>query len=408
MADPACSAIGHTSAGPVAVKNSAAQTPTHATRSSSTTGRQARSPMSTTQSRRPSVPTEHSHITDAEERKRGTTEASRRIARAGRPTDDAGHLLGKLLGGHGGATSGNIITQNAGVNRGAFMQFERHVADALAQGKNVSVRVTPIHAGSAARPVRVVYQVRVDGRTTTRIFPTPDWMSAMTDLVTRNPIYLRPTGTAPTCADDESWIGSPTVLPDGLAPPVCKLCGAKLLQFFTLAFPEEHPYAGSRLTLYSCIACTTESGIPEMVPQLSGAHVSSEFLRNYQDNFSIVVAPLSIWRRADTGPGVRGSRLECARRKRRRAGDFGQLVGPPRWLLGDETPATVAEESPVFLAQVFMEHYYALEDGAPPQARLFLFALPPPTDYMLMNRNELYLFGPASARGPVYIFTQVD
>jgi hypothetical protein len=88
-------------------------------------------------------------------------------------TDDAGHAIGKNLGGRGGANSGNISPRSARVNRGDFAQFERQVAQEVLAGKEVYVRVVPRYTAGSTRPHSMVYQVRVNGKTTTVVFPNP-------------------------------------------------------------------------------------------------------------------------------------------------------------------------------------------------------------------------------------------
>jgi hypothetical protein len=103
-----------------------------------------------------------------------TTEAARNLARRlGKETDDAGHAIGNNLGGPGGATSGNIFPMNPTVNRGAFAQFEKLVAEQVKAGKEVLVEVVPRYQGNATRPFEIVYNVIIDGKTVTRTFPNP-------------------------------------------------------------------------------------------------------------------------------------------------------------------------------------------------------------------------------------------
>ncbi|HWN41061.1 MAG TPA: polymorphic toxin-type HINT domain-containing protein [Thermoanaerobaculia bacterium] len=103
-----------------------------------------------------------------------TTEASRDFARRlGNDTDDAGHAIGRNLGGRGGATSGNIFPQAPSVNRGAFRQFEKAIAGEVDAGKKVFVRVRPRYTPGSTRPYEILYQVRIDGRTISRIFANP-------------------------------------------------------------------------------------------------------------------------------------------------------------------------------------------------------------------------------------------
>ncbi|WP_223067216.1 PrsW family glutamic-type intramembrane protease [Paenibacillus caui] len=103
-----------------------------------------------------------------------TNSASRIFARLlGRGTDDAGHAIGNKLGGLGTKTSGNLFPQNPTINRGIYREFERRIAEEVAAGKNVFVRVVPKYDGGSTRPYEVLYQVRIDGETITRVFPNP-------------------------------------------------------------------------------------------------------------------------------------------------------------------------------------------------------------------------------------------
>ena len=104
----------------------------------------------------------------------GTDAASRQLARSfGNATDDAGHAVGRNLGGLGDATSGNIFPQVPSVNRGAFRQFEQQIARRATAGDEVFVRVVPRYQNGATRPYEILYQVRINGRTASRTFANP-------------------------------------------------------------------------------------------------------------------------------------------------------------------------------------------------------------------------------------------
>ncbi|HUO10233.1 MAG TPA: DNA/RNA non-specific endonuclease [Phycisphaerae bacterium] len=101
-----------------------------------------------------------------------TTVAARDLAQSlGNATDDAGHAIGNNLGGPGDADSGNIFPQDPSVNRGAYRQFEQQIAGRVQNGDQVYVRVVPQYTPGATRPSQIVYQVRINGVTTTRVFP---------------------------------------------------------------------------------------------------------------------------------------------------------------------------------------------------------------------------------------------
>jgi hypothetical protein len=93
-----------------------------------------------------------------------TNAATRKAAQmAGHASDDAGHLIGKLLGGPGGKKANNFFAQNPHINRGAFRDFEASIATEVAAGRQVHVRVSLKYRGTSTRPYEVHYQVRVDG-----------------------------------------------------------------------------------------------------------------------------------------------------------------------------------------------------------------------------------------------------
>jgi hypothetical protein len=103
-----------------------------------------------------------------------TNDSSRSFARLlGNSTDDAGHVLGKKLGGPGGSTTGNIFPQNPGVNRGKFREFEKEVAREVSNGKEVYVLIKPKYKNNNTRPYEIVYNVRINGKTITKTFPNP-------------------------------------------------------------------------------------------------------------------------------------------------------------------------------------------------------------------------------------------
>jgi hypothetical protein len=99
----------------------------------------------------------------------GTNKGSRSFAqKMGCPSDDAGHAVGSRLGGRGSRS--NIFPQTPKVNRGEFRDYEAEIAEQVAAGKNVIVRVVPIYGSSPTRPDSIFYQVRSDGVTRSREF----------------------------------------------------------------------------------------------------------------------------------------------------------------------------------------------------------------------------------------------
>jgi RHS repeat-associated protein len=104
-----------------------------------------------------------------------TNAASRSFARKrGYNTDDAGHVIGKQLGGLGGAKSGNIFPQNRSVNRGEYAQFENEIAEHVkSTGQSVPVNIIFVYKGGSARPIRVKYNAIINGKVHSRIFDNP-------------------------------------------------------------------------------------------------------------------------------------------------------------------------------------------------------------------------------------------
>jgi len=99
-------------------------------------------------------------ITKESIRKGGTSTnaSSRAWARMmGRPNDDAGHIIGKLLGGSGGKDW--VFPQLSKINRGAFRDFEREIARKVSTGGAVDVEVIFKYGASKTRPTNIMYNV---------------------------------------------------------------------------------------------------------------------------------------------------------------------------------------------------------------------------------------------------------
>jgi len=91
-----------------------------------------------------------------------TNKASRAWARLlGRSDDDAGHIIGKLLGGSGGKDG--VLPQLSKINRGLFRDFEGEVANFVRTNGPVDVDVKFIYGASSTRPTKIVYRVFQQG-----------------------------------------------------------------------------------------------------------------------------------------------------------------------------------------------------------------------------------------------------
>ncbi len=83
--------------------------------------------------------------------------------------DDRGHLIGDQFDGSNGLE--NMIPQDADINRNDFKNFENELADAVRDGKEVTVKIEPIYEGDSRRPVAIVVTYSIDGKESVRVFP---------------------------------------------------------------------------------------------------------------------------------------------------------------------------------------------------------------------------------------------
>lgn len=85
-----------------------------------------------------------------------TNKASRAWARLlGKSDDDAGHIIGKLLGGSGGKDG--VFPQLSKINRGQFRDFEKSLAQYIRTNGTVKVDVIFKYTEDASRPERIIY-----------------------------------------------------------------------------------------------------------------------------------------------------------------------------------------------------------------------------------------------------------
>ena len=88
----------------------------------------------------------------------GTNAISRSWARLmGKNTDDAGHILGKVLGGQGG--KGNVFPQLSGINRGEYRVFEKSVRDFITRSGTADLKWTFKYGNGGTRPTEIIYEV---------------------------------------------------------------------------------------------------------------------------------------------------------------------------------------------------------------------------------------------------------
>ncbi|MBD1382630.1 T7SS effector LXG polymorphic toxin [Metabacillus arenae] len=78
--------------------------------------------------------------------------AQRIVGREDRlPDDDGGHLIASIFKGSGNLD--NLVPMNGNLNKGEWKKLENTWADALKQGDEVKVKVTPNYKGDSQRPV---------------------------------------------------------------------------------------------------------------------------------------------------------------------------------------------------------------------------------------------------------------
>jgi DNA/RNA non-specific endonuclease len=91
-----------------------------------------------------------------------------KVGKSGNAGDEGGHLIASIFNGPGEKL--NLVPMNGNFNKGAFRDMERMLADAVANGKNVHVKIDIVHSGNAARPDGFVVNYKVDNIPSQQIF----------------------------------------------------------------------------------------------------------------------------------------------------------------------------------------------------------------------------------------------
>ncbi|MNJ55261.1 putative deoxyribonuclease RhsA [compost metagenome] len=92
-----------------------------------------------------------------------TNASSRAWARSlGDSKDDAGHIIGKLLGGSGGKNG--VFPQLSKVNRGLFRDFEKDISELVRKKGAVDVDIKFLYEKSLTRPTEILYEVSQGGK----------------------------------------------------------------------------------------------------------------------------------------------------------------------------------------------------------------------------------------------------
>jgi len=103
----------------------------------------------------------------------GTNASSRSHARGmGSGTEDAGHVIGKRLGGSGGVD--HVFPQNPKINRGEFRVFEGRVADLVKTTGSADISIRLKYSRGKTRPHTIVYEAKgADGTILSEEFRNP-------------------------------------------------------------------------------------------------------------------------------------------------------------------------------------------------------------------------------------------
>ncbi len=93
-----------------------------------------------------------------------TNQKARDWARSrGNNDDDAGHILGALLGGSG-TDLDNIFPQLRKINRGAYRVFEGKIREYIEEHGTVNLEWEFVYANGGTRPTKIIYTVKQKGR----------------------------------------------------------------------------------------------------------------------------------------------------------------------------------------------------------------------------------------------------
>jgi hypothetical protein len=214
-------------------------------------------------------------------------------------------------------------------------------------------------------------------------------------------------------SSEQSFIGGHPVIPPEYGLPTCELCDSQLTFFFQIAFPVGHAWAGRSMAVFACTCCVDEDYyIPQMLDgQLSGAIIPLDFIRDYQNNFRIVVFLTQDGViRLDYEPKVKYKKIQLLP-----ADDDSydnKVGGNPNWILEDESPAKLENGTPmVFIMQLLEGLTFETLPTAQPQAKLNLNGdvhYPNSDYYELFIANQVYVFGTVSDEPEVYVLTQID
>ncbi|GMK38550.1 hypothetical protein PCCS19_16040 [Paenibacillus sp. CCS19] len=213
---------------------------------------------------------------------------------------------------------------------------------------------------------------------------------------------------------ERSFVGGHPVIPQEHDLPTCRLCDAQLTFFFQIAFPTGHAWAEKSMAVFACTCCVNEDHyIPQMLEgQLSGAIIPHNFIRDYQNNFRIIVFPTQDGvMRTDYVPLVKYKTIQLLDTEDEDVSE-NKVGGNPNRLLEDESPAKLENSTPmVFIMQLLEGLTFETMPSAQPQAKLNLFGevhYPNSDCYELFIANQVYFFGTASGESEVYILTQID
>ena len=82
--------------------------------------------------------------------------------------DNKGHVIGHQFGGDD--RLGNLIAQDKKENQGEYSRLENKLADAVKEGKNVTVDIKIDYLQGSYRPSKIVYTYSIDGKVSQQTF----------------------------------------------------------------------------------------------------------------------------------------------------------------------------------------------------------------------------------------------
>lgn len=222
---------------------------------------------------------------------------------------------------------------------------------------------------------------------------------------------LKVSGETIQKAEENTYIGGKPKIPPEIVIPKCSMCDNELTFMFQIEFPPEHEWYGKSLAVFFCTKnFHDEYCIPEFphVPDLYGVEVTSDFLKQYERNFKVIVFDSDKGQiREDYEEKVAYKSLYIASKNCEDLNSDFVLGGEPTWIMGmDETPHSIDGKELTLLLQVKEDYLFQTVPLAPPQVT----SMGRPrndSNYKLFVSDRIYFWGVKDKSIPlVYISVQ--